>query len=107
MQYYFLVRILKNNRFYREKASSRQSDLTDTSVGRVEDCSGRSKFDSNHYVAAPNPAQWMHYYLLLTILKNSRSYREEASSPYSHFHKRDSTDSSVGRAEDCSARSKI
>ena len=51
MQYCSLVTILKNNRFYTEKASSRESDLTDSSVGRVEDCSSRSEFVSNHYVA--------------------------------------------------------
>ena len=44
----------------------------------------------------------MQYYLLLTILKNNRSYREEALSRYEHLGKRDSTDTSVGRAEDCS-----
>ena len=98
--------ILKNNRFYREKASSQQSDLTDTSVRRVEDCSARSKFDTNPYIAGSNPAQWMQYCFLLTILKNSISYREEASSRYEHLRKADSTDSSVGRAEDCSVRSK-
>ena len=56
MQYCFLVTISKNNRFYREKTSSRQSNSTDSSVGRVEDCSARSKFDSNPYVAGSNPA---------------------------------------------------
>ena len=32
---------------------------------------------------------------------------EEASSRYKDLHKTDSTDSSVGRAEDCSVRSKF
>ena len=55
--------IKKNNRFYREK------DSTDSSVGRVQDCSARSKFDSNPYVTGSNTAQWMHYCFLLTIFK--------------------------------------
>ena len=38
-------------------------------MGRVEDCSGRSKFDSNPYVAGSNPAQWMQYCFLVTIFK--------------------------------------
>ena len=62
----------------------------------------RSKFDSNPSVAGSNPAQWIQYYFLLTILKNSRSYREEALPRYEHLRKRDSTDTSVGTAEDCS-----
>ena len=73
MQYCSLVTILKNNRFYREKASSRESDLTDSSVGRVEDCSSRSEFVSNHYVLGRNLAQWTQYCLLLTISKKCRS----------------------------------
>ena len=64
----------KNNRSEREEASSRykhvhKTDFTDSSVGRGEDCSARSKFDSNPYVAGSNPSQWMQYCFLLTIFK--------------------------------------
>ena len=94
MQYCFLVTILKNYRFYREKESSRQSNSTDSSVGRVKECSARSEFDSSPYVAGSYSARWMHYCFLLTILK-----KNNGSSPYKHVHKTDSTDSSFGRAE--------
>ena len=67
----------------------------------------RSKFDSNPEVPCSNPTQWIQYYFLLTIRKNKKSYREEASTRYWHIHKTDSTDGSVGRAEDCSVISKF
>ena len=41
------------------------------------------------------------------LKKNNRSYREEASSRYKHVHQTDSTDSSAGRAENYSVRSKF
>ena len=40
-------------------------------------------------------------------LKNSRFYRDEALSPYWHLSKADSTDLSVGRADDCIVISKF
>ena len=67
----------------------------------------RSKFERNVQIARSNPAQWMQNCFLLTIRKNNISYREEASSRYKHVHKTDSTDSSAGRAEYCSVRSKF
>ena len=62
----------KNNRSEREEASSRykhvhKTDSTYSSVGRVEDCSARSKFDSNPYIAGSNSAQWMQCCFLLII----------------------------------------
>ena len=74
MQNCFLLTIRKNNRSYREEASSRykhvyKTDSTDSSAGTSEDCSVRSKFDSNPYVAGSNPSQWIQYCFLLTILQ--------------------------------------
>ena len=67
----------------------------------------RSKFDSNPSLAGSNPAQWMQYCFFAKYLRKSKSSKEEASTRYWHIHQTDFTDSSVGRAESCSVRSKF
>ena len=66
----FCCQFKKNNRSYREEASSgykhvHKTDSTDSSAGRAQDCSVRSKFDSNPQVAGSNPAQWIQYCFFL------------------------------------------
>ena len=71
MHFCFVLRIEKYQ-IDREEALSpywylSKTESTDSFVGRAEDCSVISKFDTDPYVAGSTPAQWMQYCFLLTI----------------------------------------